>query len=44
MVKQLDVPTSFLTLSCADLRWDELTEIIQKLSKAEKVDVDMSNL
>ena len=34
----------FLTLSCADLRWDELIEIIQKLSKADKVDVDMSGL
>ena len=44
IVKQLSVPTLFLTFSCADLRWDELMEIIQKLSKADKVDVDKSNL
>ena len=44
IIKQLSVPTLFLTFSCADLRWDELMEIIQKLSKADKVDVDKSNL
>ena len=44
MVKQLVVLTFFLTLSYADLRWDESIEIIQKLSQADKVDVDMSNL
>ena len=43
MVKQLGA-IFFLTLSCADLRWDELIEIMQKLSKVDKVDVDMSNL
>ena len=31
MVKQLDCPT-FLTLSCADLRWNELVETISKLN------------
>ena len=41
MVKQLGVPTFFLTLSCADLIWDKLIEIIQKLNIADKVDVDM---
>ena len=30
MVKQLDFPTFFLTLSCADLRWNDLIEIITK--------------
>ena len=44
MVKQLVVLTFFLTLSYADLRWDESIEITQKLSQADKVDVDMSNL
>ena len=29
MVKQLGVPTFFLTLSCADLRWKEFLEIMQ---------------
>lgn len=32
MVKQLGLPTFFLTLSCADLRWDELVLIIGKLN------------
>ena len=32
MVKQLGIPTYFLTLSCADLRWDELPYIINKLN------------
>ena len=41
MVKQLGVPTFFVTLSCAHLR---LTEIIQKLSKVDQADVDKSNL
>ena len=41
MVKQLVVPTLFLTLSCADLWWKEFLEIIQKLNEA---DFDISNL
>ena len=32
MVKQLGCTTFFLTLSCADLRWNELVEIISKLN------------
>ena len=28
MIKQLGLPTFFITLSCADLRWHELIEII----------------
>ena len=40
-VKQLGVPTFFLTLSSADLRWNELVEIIQKLNKE---DCNISNL
>ena len=31
MVKQLGIPTWFMTLSCADLRWPELFQIISKL-------------
>ena len=30
MVKQLGIPTWFMTLSCADLRWLELFQIIAK--------------
>ena len=32
MVKQLGTPTLFLTLSCADLRWNKLIPIIFKLN------------
>ena len=44
MVKQLGAPTFFLALSCEGLRWDKLIKIMQKLNKADKVDVDMSDL
>ena len=36
MVKQVGLPTFFMTLSCADLQWDELISIIGKL-KGEKL-------
>ena len=32
MVKQLGIPTYFLRLSCADLRWEKLPYIINKLN------------
>ena len=32
MIKQLGIPTYFLTLSSADLRWEELPYIINKLN------------
>ena len=32
MIKQLGIPTYFLTLPCADLRWEELPYIINKLN------------
>ena len=32
MVEQLGLPTWFVTLSCADLHWNDLVEIIAKLS------------
>ena len=44
MVKQLGIPTFFLTLSCADLRWDELPHIINKLNKLGLSDDDIKNL
>ena len=31
MVNQPGLPTYFMTLSCADLRWHELVSIISKL-------------
>ena len=39
MVKQLGLPTFFLALSCADLRWNELVSILSKLNGP-----DLSNL
>ena len=35
MVKQKGLPTFFLTLSCADLRWVELIDIIAKLNQID---------
>ena len=32
MVKQLGISTFFLSLSCADLQWNELISIISKLN------------
>ena len=40
MVKQLEIPTFFLTLSSADLRWNEILTIIRKLNES---DFDISN-
>ena len=31
MVKQLGIPTFFLTLSCADIRWNKILAIIREL-------------
>ena len=35
MIKQLGLPTFFVTCSCADLRWHELIEIIYKLNEGD---------
>ena len=42
MVKQLGVPTWFLTLSCADLRWEEFITIIRRLNG--ELDTDHEDL
>ena len=44
MVKQWGIPTYFLTLSCADLRWDELPYIINKLNNLNLIDEEIRNL
>ena len=44
MVKQLGVPTYFLTLSCADLRWDELPYIVNKLKNLNLTDEEIRDL
>ena len=41
MVKQLGIPSFFMTLSCADLRWDELPYIISKLNGLELSDEEI---
>ena len=44
MVKQLGLPTFFMTLSCADLRWNELVSIISKLNGLNLSEDDIKNL
>ena len=44
MVKQLGIPTFFMTLSCADLRWNELVEIISKLNRLDFSDDVIKNM
>ena len=44
MVKQLGLPTFFMTLSCADLRWNELVSIISKLNGLNHSDDDMNGM
>ena len=44
MVRQLGLPTYFMTLSCADLRWNELVSIISKLNGENLTDEQINNL
>ena len=44
MVKQLGLPTYFMTLSCAYLRWNELVDIIQKLKGEEMTEEEIENM
>ena len=44
MVKQLGIPTFFLTLSCADLRWNELISIISKLNRLNISEEDIDQM
>ena len=44
MVKQLGLPTFFMTLSCADLRWNELVSIISKLNGLNLSDDDINGM
>ena len=44
MVKQLDCPTFFLCLSCADLYWNALVEVITKLKNTKFSEEQMSLL
>ena len=44
MVKQLGLPTFFLTLSCADLRWNDLVSIIKNLQGETMSDEEINSL
>ena len=44
MVKQLGLPTFFMTLSCADLRWNELIPIIAKLKGENFFEEDIESM
>ena len=44
MVKQLGLPTFFMTLSCVDLRWNELIGSILNLTGKDMSQVDIDKL
>ena len=44
MVKQLGIPTHFLALSCADLKWEELSYIVNKLNNLGLSDKELKNV
>ena len=44
MVKQLGIPTWFMTLSCADLRWPELFQIISRANGRNMSDEEVDAL
>ena len=44
MVQQLGIPTWFLTLSCADLRWHELFHILSRVRGENITDEEIDNL
>ena len=41
MVKQLGIPTWFMTLSGADLRWPELFQIISRIQGKDIIDEEV---
>ena len=44
MVKQLGIPTWFMTLSCADLRWPELFQIIGRTQGLDLTEEEIETL
>ena len=44
MVKQLGMPTWFMTLSCADRRWKKLLEIVCKCHKLDLSSAELESL
>ena len=43
-VKQLGIPTWFMTLSCADLRWPELFQIVSRMQGKDITDEEVDAL
>ena len=44
LVKQLGLPTFFMTLSCANLRWNELISVIAELNGENLEEDDINNM
>ena len=44
MVKQLGVPTFFITLSCADLRWYDTFYVIYKINGIDISEDEISGM
>ena len=42
MIKQLGPPSLWMTLSCADLRWNEIYKILSKLKGREMTDDEIA--
>ena len=44
MVKQLGIPTWFITISCADLKWPELFQILSRIQGKNLTDEQVDAL
>ena len=44
MVKQLGIPTWFMMLSCADLRWPELFKIVARTQGSDTTEDEIEGL
>ena len=44
IIKETEIPTYFLTLSCADLKWEEFPYIINKLNNLGIREEELKNL
>ena len=44
MVKQLGIPTWFMTLSCAHLRWPELFQLLARIQANDLIDKQVDAL
>lgn len=44
LVKQLGLPSYFLTVSCTDLRWNELIFILSRLKGVDIIEEEVENV